>query len=203
MSVLSKKWDLQRQHRDQKKALKTIKQRKPHSDYHIDHSTPTVWKHIVDQSKKKQLKADNKRRIASLNMNTYHQIHNAKHKLDCGPTYSGHMVRVYHSNRMAKMHELERLAFDNVRKCRAKVRAAKAHEAHSRSNLQKDFLMHQEHRKNMKQSALLLLSAQDGTFTTGPNASIFNSLRTPSMDSVASIPLGVQSLPSITGNVDF
>ena len=203
MSVVCQKWDLQRQHRDQKKALAKIKQRKPHSDYHIDHSTPKVWDHLVRQSKKKQLKADETRRIASLNMNTYHQIHTAKHKLDCGPTYSGHAVRVYHRNRMAKMHELERLAFDNVRKCRVKVRAAKAHEVHSRSNLHQDFLIHQRRREGMKHGALLLLSAESGTFRQGPEVSIFDSLRTPSMDSVASIPAQVQSLPSIVGNVDF
>ena len=142
MSVVCKNWDIARRVKDQKRALASINRRRVGSDHHIDHSTPPVWNHLIQQSKKKQLQRDEKRRIASLNMNTYHQIHNAKHKLDCGPTYSGHMVRVYHHNRVAKMHELERLAFENVRKCRRKVQRAKAHEVHSRALLDQDFQAH-------------------------------------------------------------
>ena len=156
MSVVCKNWDNQRRVKDQKSALKRINRRKVGSDNHIDHSTPPVWSHLIQQSKKKQLRRDETRRIASLNMNTYHQIHNAKHKLDCGPTYSGHMVRVYHHNRVAKMHELERLAFENVHKCRQGVQRAKAHEVHSRALLDQDFQAHMRWRESKKSTPLVL-----------------------------------------------
>ena len=214
MSVVCKNWDIARRVKDQKRALASINRRRVGSDHHIDHSTPPVWNHLIQQSKKKQLQRDEKRRIASLNMNTYHQIHNAKHKLDCGPTYSGHMVRVYHSNRMAKMHELERLAFENVHKCKNKVRAAKAHEVHSRSLLSQDFERHMSWRESKKSRPLVLLSAANSIgkpstdsfsrsayFSARPDKSGSISI----MDSVANSAAGtsVRSLPSIVSNVDI